>query len=239
MTNKAAGATSHTTSTARNLDGVAMLRRRAERREKQLDKKRHAPAVLPEFTPDALKDGKKLRQKQANRMFGDGDGLACRLWAATDARMKFVTVPLGPATPADLYSHATNKHARTVSRAVFGRAAVLVKLELGLDGGLHLHMLGAADAPLLLPSRSRVQEVEPAEDDYRRLLGYMSKPADARACLVKYGPQRYSEKANRTLLAAAILDYQLARVAAGRLPRLSWTHNVPQLKPDMALVRPA
>jgi hypothetical protein len=238
MTNKASGRDTHTTSTSQ-ADRVCKMRRREERFEKQLDRKRHAPAVLLDFIPDDLQDSKYERTQQAKRMFGDGDGLACRLLSATDHRLKFTTVPLGPGTPAELYSHKTNKHARTISRAVFGRSPVWTKLELGLDGGLHLHMLGAADAPLMLPKGSNVQDVKPTDADYRRVLGYMSKPADARACLVKYGPQRYSEKANRTLLAEAILDYQLARVTAGRLPRLTWTHNLPQLKPDAALIRPA
>ncbi len=209
------------------MPGVVKLRRRAERYEKQ----RHA--LLPDFTPDALKDGKKLRVKRAERLFGDGNGLACRLWAAADARLVLVTVPLGSATLADLYSHKMNKYARKVSRPVFGRWAAWVKLELGLDGGLHLHILGAADALLLLPKGSNVKHLTPGSADFRRVLAYLCKPSDPRACLIKLGSQRYSEKADPTLLAAAIADYQLAR-AAGRLPRLSWSHNLPRLKPDVA-----
>ncbi len=231
--NTARDATPRTTSTSSRLDGVARLRRRAERFEQQ----QHTPAALPEFIPKSLRDTSARRVKLAARLFGDGDGLACRLWAAADARLSLVTVPLGPGTPADLYTQQVNKRARTVSRAVFGRFPVWVKLECGLDGGLHLHMLGAADALLLLPPRSHVRHLTPGAADFRRVLAYFCKPGDARACMVKLGPQRYG-KPDPDELAAAVADYQIAR-AAGRLPRLSWSHNLPRLKPDAAHQRPA
>ncbi|TSA78945.1 hypothetical protein FNU79_18590 [Deinococcus detaillensis] len=218
----------------RSLEGVALLRRRAERLEKR---KRGGAALPSDFIPDDLQDSTYLRGKRAGKMFGHGAGLACRLLSATDHRLKLVTVQLGKSTPAALYDPAVNKNARTVSHAVFGKWPVWAKLERGPECGLHLHLLGAADALLLLPPHSSVKDVEPTDADYRRLLGYLSKPGDARACMVKLGPQRYG-KPDPLLLAAAVIDYRTAR-ADHRLPSLSWTYNVPRLKPDMALVRPA
>jgi hypothetical protein len=189
---------------------------------------------LPAFIPDALVDSKYERRRRANVMFKHGVGLPCRLLVASDHRLKLVTVPIGSAIAAGLYSPRVNARARAHARAIVGNSPAWCKLELGLDGGLHLHLLVAADAALMLPRGSKCDPVKPTDADLKRVLGYLCKPADARACMTRLSPREYG-KPDPVLRAAAILDYQHAR-AARRLPDLSWTHKVPRLKPDALLL---
>jgi hypothetical protein len=183
------------------------------------------------FVPDALQDSTQVRRSRARRRLRYGAGLLPRLLIAADHALIHVVVPLGMGTPADLYSPKVNAHARKTGLEVIGAAPAWTCLERGLTGNLHLHIVTARSAILKLPSGSYTKVV----DEAFKLICYLSKPADARAC------QAYSARTKRrtppdpTLLNDAIRDYLHARTQ-GRRVRLSWTTNLPRLRPSMSYV---
>lgn len=190
------------------------------------------PNTLPEFLPDALRDSQRIRATDANRRKGYGLGLLARILSACDHELQEIFVPLwhGPAT--DLYDHAANARARKVAAAVVGNNPAWCKLERRHDGMLHLHILTRADAWPLLPSGATRRPVYDAEG----LVRYLSKPADARACLVRRkdpvtGQTLTSEAPDSAGLLDAYQDYMQARALAGgrRFPRLSWSHQLPRM----------
>lgn len=193
------------------------------------------PTSLPVFLPDPLTDTQRRRSVATNRRKKYGEGLLARLLSATDG-LNHVMLPLwhGPAT--DLYDHGAKDRARDVTAAVVGDATAWVKLEHA--GQLHAHLMVDASAALLLPRGAKVEPVYNAE----RLMRYLSKPGDSRACLVRQkdpttGRTITSTDPDPDALLEAYRDYMLARALAGgrRFPRLSWTHNLPLMRADVDL----
>lgn len=179
------------------------------------------------FTPDALQDSSGIRNTRAKRRLNFGGGLIPRLLIAGQHDLQHVVLQLGLGTAADLYSPATNARARAAVLALVGPAPTWACLELGLGGKLHAHVVTSADAPLL-----------PFTDTYRKpadtplgLMRYLSKPADARACMRRDPRTGIKSDPDPDQLREAISDYLTAR-ARGRMPRMSWTANLPRLKPD-------
>lgn len=193
------------------------------------------PQPVQIFTPDALKDSTRERAKRAAKRLKFGGGLLPRLLVAGGHELQHVVVPLGSSTPLELYTPAINAHARATVLAVVGTAPAWACLERGLEGDLHIHILTAKEAGLLLPRGSHRKPV----DTPLKIMRYLSKPADARACQRRDKVTGYRYDPDPDELRAAIADYEQARTR-GRLPRLSWTANLPRLKPDaLPLTRPA
>ena len=192
--------------------------------------------TLPEYLPDALTDTQRRRLIATNRRKGQGVGLLSRLISGTEA-LAHVTVPLWNGPASDLYDHTANLRARKVAAAVVGTAPAWNKLERDPHIYLHLHILTSADAALLLPPGSTVESVYDAEG----LMRYLSKPADARVCLRPVKDERTGYTVttlpplDETLL-EALEDYRHARACAAgrRLPRTSWTLNLPFMRADAA-----
>ncbi len=193
---------------------------------------------LPEYPPDALWDTQRQRLVKTNKRKGYGMALLSRLVSATDS-LQHVTVPLWHGPASDLYDHAANLRARKVAAAVVGNAAAWSKLERAREGYLHLHLMVSKDALLLLPSGSTVRPVYDAEG----LMRYLSKPSDARACLIPVKDERTgktvtSREPDPGGLLDAVNDYLEAKWNARmrRLPRTSWTLNLPLMRADPALL---
>ncbi|WP_019012536.1 hypothetical protein [Deinococcus aquatilis] len=177
--------------------------------------------------PDALKDSTRDRATRAARRLNFGGGLLPRLLVAGSHELQHIVLALGPSSPAELYDPATNARARAAVAAVVGTAPTWATLERGREGDLHAHIITASNAPLLLPAGSHRKAV----DTPLGLMRYLSKPADARACQHRDPQTGIRSKPDPAQLQAAVQDYQQARTR-GRLPRLSWTLNLPRLKPD-------
>jgi hypothetical protein len=195
------------------------------------------PAALPQFLPDALVDTQRRRLIQVNRKKGYGGGLLARLLSDTGHRLQHVTVPLWNGPASDLYDHAANRQARAVAAAVVGDAAAWNSLERSTDKYLHLHIVADADAALLLPPGAKTRPVY----DLEGLMRYLSKPSDARACLIPVidewtGKTISTLPPSRETLLEALQDYTAARLRAGgrRFPRNSWTSNLHLMKADLA-----
>lgn len=179
------------------------------------------------FIPDALQDSTRIRKTHAARRLNYGAGLLPRLLIAGDHRLQHVVLPLGPGTAADLYSRATGDRARAAVLALVGPAPSWACLELGLGGKLHVHVVTSADALLLMPTDGHRKPV----DTPLGLMRYLSKPADARACMRLNKRTGIRSAPDPDQLRQAIGDYLTAR-AQGRMERLSWTANLARLKPD-------
>lgn len=181
------------------------------------------------YLPGALKDTTARRAFLLSRRIGDGAGLLPRLLSAAGHDLVFGTVPLGPG---DLYARDTNEQARALSRQILGKVPAWVVLEQGQEGGLHLHILAAASGCPTWPPGSVVKAVHDAVG----LVRYLSKPADGRACRAKDPRTGCYAQPSRFSVEAALAAFQAAKRAARaegrRLPRLSWTVNVPRLKAD-------
>jgi hypothetical protein len=188
---------------------------------------RNGDTDLQTFTPDALQDSTRIRNTRAYRSLNYGGGLLPRLLVAADHELQHIVVQLGPGTAADLYSRTTGDRARAVALAVIGTAPARIRLELGTGGKLHLHIVTASSAALLMPAGSHRKPV----DTPLKLMGYLSKPADARACMRRDPRTGITSPPDPDQLREATSDYMTAR-ARGRLPRLSWTANLARLKPD-------
>jgi hypothetical protein len=188
---------------------------------------RNGDTDLQHFTPDALQDSTRTRYTRANRRLNFGGGLLPRLLIAGKHDLQHVVLPLGPGTAADLYAPATGDRARAAVLALVGPSPTWACLELGMGGKLHAHVLTSADARLLMPTDASRKPV----DAPLGLMRYLSKPADARACMRRNPRTGITSAPDPDQLREATSDYMTAR-ARGRLPRLSWTANLARLKPD-------
>ena len=190
------------------------------------------------WLPDALVDTTRRRKLTAGRRLGGGLGLLPRLLVAADHALAWSVVPLGWVPGLDLYSQATAAQARQVARAVLGKTPAWVTLERGKEGGLHLNILHPAAARLAWPPKTW-RRVLPSGDALK-VLTYLSKPADARACSSRHPVTGYRSRPTPADLAEALVDYTTARQAAHeggrRLPMLAWTVNLPRLRPDAPVV---
>jgi len=175
------------------------------------------------YWPDALTDTPRRRRTTARRRLGHGRGLLPRLLTAAGHDLVMLTVPLHRAPPAALYCSQTAEHARAAVQTLLPPgAACWCKLERGRRGLLHLHILTAAAAAALLLDVRRTPVTDPLG-----LLEYLGKPADARACRWKDERGHWHPPA-LTDLQAASTDLMAAKQAR-RLPRLSWTANLPRM----------
>lgn len=188
---------------------------------------------IQERVPDALLDNTRQRATRANRRLGYGAGVWARALIAAGHALLHVTVPL---RKGNLYSEASSTYARKVADRIFGKAPAWIVLERGRNSVLHLHAVTAQDARgmLDLPPGACVQEVEPGTEEC--VLQYLCKPGDARACKRRDPQTGKWVKPTEAEMCAAVQDYLRARREARRrgkrLPRLSWTRNVPRLVPD-------
>ena len=190
--------------------------------------------TLPEFLPDPLRDSNRLRATKTNRRKGYGMGLWPRLLIGGEHELQHVTSALWRGPAADLYDHDKNRRAREMVAAIVGPAPTWAKLERGLEGMIHAHIVTTKNAPLLLPAGSVIEDVY----DLEGLARYLAKPSDARACMPrqKRNGQTFTLPADPEKQLEAYIDFMHARRAAGgrRFPRNSWTLNLPRLVADLA-----
>ncbi len=179
------------------------------------------------FIPDALQDSNRIRNTRAARRLNYGTGLIPRLLIAGKHALQHIVLPLGYGTAADLYSRATGDRARAAVLALVGSTPSWACLELGLGGKLHAHVITPADALLMLLTDAHRKAI----DSLLGLMRYLSKPADARACMRLDRRTGICSAPDPDQLHEAINDHLTAR-ARGRMERLSWTANLPLLKPD-------
>ncbi len=180
------------------------------------------------FTPDALQDSTRIRNTRAACRLNYGTGLIPRLLIAGKHNLQHIVLPLGYGTAADLYSRATGERARAAVLALVGSTPSWACLELGLGGKLHAHVITPADALLMLPTDAHRKAI----DSLLGLMRYLSKPADARACMRFDKRTGIRSAPDPDQLREAISDYRAAR-ALGRLFPLSWTTHLARLRPDL------
>ena len=186
-----------------------------------------------DWLPDPVTDTTAKRRRGAKRLFGDGEGVICRLLVTPDRHMYHAVVVLPG--DIDLYLDSSTL-ARAELELLFGPAPRYVKVARGRAGRHHVHAL------VMLPERHGLPPagshgplyLRRVKDDrhLRSLAEYFSRPSDERACRSKPGhPPRYSlEELREQLLDAAELYLTARRAAQGqRLPRRSWTSNLPKL----------
>ena len=188
-----------------------------------------------DWLPDPVTDTTAKRRRGARRLFGDGEGVICRLLVTPDCHMYHAVVALPD--DIDFYLGAPAL-ARTELEFLFGSAPRYIKVALGRAGRHHVHVLVMLPEPHGLPAAGRYGPLFlcRVKDDrhLRSLAEYFSRPSDERACRSKSGhPPRYSQEELREQLLDASELYLTARRAAQgeRLPRRSWTSNLPKLNP--------
>ncbi len=188
-----------------------------------------------DWLPDAVTDTTAKRCRGARRLFGDGEGVICRLLVTPDSWLYHAVVALPP--DVDFYFCAPAL-ARVELERLFGRAPRYVRVARGRAGVHHLHALVMLSEPVasLTAGQYGPLYLKKVQDDrhVRNLAAYFSRPSDERACRSK--PEdvaRYSLEELQDQKLDASEFYLTARRAAlgGRLPRRSWTSNLPRLNP--------
>ena len=188
-----------------------------------------------DWLPDAMTDTTAKRRRGARRLFGDGEGVICRLLVIPDRQLHHAVVALPP--DADFYLGAPAL-AKAELEWLFGPAPRYVKVARGRTGVHHAHVLVMLPEPLNLPSAGHYGSLylNKVQDDrhLQNLAEYFSRPSDERACRSK--PEdlpRYSLKElQEQRLDASELYLAARRAAQGqgeRLPRRSWTSNLPTI----------
>jgi hypothetical protein len=158
------------------------------------------------------------------------DADAARVRAAAGARfalfprLRFYTLPLCLPAGTSLHSVDASRAARLMVECVFGAAPARWKLEQGRAGSLHVHVV----SPLPPVAVHAFDDVRPVYD-LRRLLAYLSKPADARLCRTRLTPYTPDAATRAAEYRAALTDAAAARASRqrqgkNRLPPVSgWT----------------
>lgn len=180
---------------------------------------------MGEFTVQLSRDSHRRRQADAARSYraavGRFQGFG-RLW--------FYTFVLHVPEGTELHSETASRCARALVAQVFGTVPARWKLELGRNGELHVH----AVAPLPPCAVHEYADARPVYD-VRRLLAYLSKPADARMCRHKLCTWTPDEGTRRREMFQAIDEQAAARrerLGRGkrRLPPVTgWTGRVTKL----------
>ena len=188
-----------------------------------------------DWLPDAVTDTTTKRRRGARRLFGDGEGVICRLLVIPDRQLYHAVVALPP--DVDFYFGAPTL-ARAELERLFGPAPRYVKVARGRTGIHHAHILVMLPEALDLPSAGHYGPLylNRVQDDrhLQNLAEYFSRPSDERACRGKpVDLARYSLKELQEQRLDASELYLTARRAAhgqgGRLPRRSWTSNLPTI----------
>lgn len=156
---------------------------------------------------DSLKDTTRLRKKRRRPFMN-----ACeRLMALVGEALIFCTVELPDFEGRPLYSKKTINAARRRAKAVIQASGGpgVWKLERGLSGLYHLHLILAAGADV-----SGIDHWEEV-DDLEGLASYLSKPADARACKTRPRSDDLTADIRRRQLSASE-EYLTTRRAGAR-----------------------
>ena len=188
-----------------------------------------------DWLPDAVTDTTAKRRRGARRLFGDGEGVICRLLVIPDRQLYHAVVALPP--DVDFYFGAPAL-ARAELERLFGLAPRYIRVARGRTGVHHAHVLVMLPEALDLPSAGHYGplNLNKVRDDrhLQNLAEYFSRPSDERACRSKRKDlARYSLKElQEQRLDASELYFTARRAAHGqgeRLPRRSWTSNLPTI----------
>lgn len=188
-----------------------------------------------DWLPDAVTDTTAKRRRGARRLFGDGEGVLCRLLVTPHSQLYHAVVALPP--DADFYFDVPAL-ARIELERLFGDAPRYVRVARGRAAVQHGHGLVMLPDSFASPSAGQYGPLylKKVQDDQhlQNLAEYFSRPSDERACRSK--PEdlaRYSREELQDQKLDASEFYLTARRAARgkRLPRRSWTSNLPRLNP--------
>lgn len=137
-------------------------------------------------------------------------------------------------TNADFYRDAPLL-ARSLTARIFGHMPYYARLALSRTGTIHIHALVAMPGDARLPARGpdwHLHVTAVVDDKHlENLARYFSRPSDERACRPDYRDSRiYTvSELQEQRLAASEMYLQAKGAQYGRLPRRSWTGNLPYL----------
>lgn len=188
------------------------------------------PATQRRYYPDALTD---TTARRARRAAGRA-GIMARLLTATGGEAPaWLVVPLGEAKGAEFYSADVNLAAHHLAAEIVGDSPAWVVLQRGKNGGAHLNIFMPKDA---VPERELLPErtyIAPNVWDVEGVTAYLSGPSDQLAAKSRHPIGGYRLLPTATEMEQAGADLLEARRLAGgkRLPRMSWTVNLPTAIP--------
>lgn len=137
-------------------------------------------------------------------------------------------------TNADFYRDAPLL-ARSLTARIFGHMPYYARLALSRTGTIHIHALVAMPGDARLPARGpdwHLHVTAVVDDKHlENLARYFSRPSDERACRPDYRDSRiYTvSELQEQRLAASEMYLQAKCSHHGRLPRRSWSGNLPCL----------
>ncbi len=194
-----------------------------------------------DWLPDAVTDTTAKRQRGAKRLFGDGQGIISRLLAYSVGQLCHLVIPLQAGI--DFYRDAP-AIARKEMEQLLGQTPRYAKVSLSRSIQPHIHVLAMMpdlDNFDVQGSYGKVYcNLVETDDHLRNVARYFSRPSDERGCRPKpmdcrrYTPAQLVEQK----FDASELYLQARNAAQGKpLSRLSWTTNLPRLKPDLHMLR--
>lgn len=189
--------------------------------------------------PDAVTDSTRKRRRGAERLFGAGVGVLCRLLLArkkTELYQLVVHLPEG----CHLFWDGP-RLARVELERLLDQLPYYAKLAMSRTGRVHVHVLvpfTKEKAAAFMESNSEYCAPVRNDEHLLELARYLSKPriegaARPKPCdLARYSREDLEQQALDAAEFYLEAQAEAKRRGLKQVPRLAWTHNLPFLKPD-------